>query len=149
MFRSGLHAPALLLVMAALSSAERVINWGIIGTGAVAHDFATVLNACDGCQVKAVGSRTAESAERFGEAHGIPVRYGSYEELVNDAEIDIVYIASPSKVHVEHSELCLNAAAEEGRHPALQKPSIVRLLTQRDSGTPKRQHRGLRAKHGG
>ena len=109
MARSGLHAPALLLVMAALSSAERVINWGIIGTGAVAHDFATVLNACDGCQVKAVGSRTAESAERFGEAHGIPVRYGSYEELANDAEIDIVYIASPSKVHVEHSELCLNA----------------------------------------
>ena len=92
-----------------MTMAERDIVWGILGTGSVAHDFTTVLSACEGCSVRAVGSRSMESAAAFADEHGIGERYASYEELAADAAIDIIYIASPSKWHVEHSELCLSA----------------------------------------
>lgn len=100
---------AALLAVAASASSQppREVVWGILGTGAVAHDFTTVLQSCAGCRVKAVGSRSAAGAERFGEAHGIETRYGTYEALAADPEIDVVYVASPSASHVEHSELCL------------------------------------------
>ena len=93
----------------AASMAERDIVWGVLGTGAVANDFTTVLNACEGCQVRAVGSRSAEGAAAFASKHSIPVEYATYEELAADEEIDIIYIASPSRCHVDHSELCLRA----------------------------------------
>lgn len=104
---------ALVLMASSLSTAhaadQRNIVWGVIGTGSVAHDFAKCLHAASGCTLKAVGSRTIESANSFADEESIDVRYGSYEELVADDEIDIVYIASPTKHHVDHSELCLRA----------------------------------------
>jgi len=97
------------IALASFTSAFADVTWGILGTGAVAHDFATVLQATPGCRVHAVGSRSQSSADRFGEAHGIDICYGSYEALVADPKIDVVYVASPSAHHVEHSELCLRA----------------------------------------
>ena len=108
---------ATLMQSTATSDPPRPVVWGIMGTGAVAQDFTQVLKSCDGCTMRAVGSRTEASAEAFGEKHGIETRYASYEELASDDEIDIIYIATPSKCHVEHSELCLRA----GRHVLCEK----------------------------
>ena len=94
------------------------LRWGIIGTGEIAVTFTQgVANSRTGTLL-GVGSRTHERAEAFGSAHGIPRRYGSYEELLADPEIDAVYVATPHPVHVEWAI----RAAEAGKHLLVEKP---------------------------
>ena len=86
------------------------IRWGILGTGKIAHKFAhDVKVAAPGAELKAVGSRSRENAEAFGEEFGILNRHGSYEQLAADPEIDAVYVATPHPWHKEATMLCLNA----------------------------------------
>lgn len=86
------------------------IRWGILGTGKIARKFAhDVKVAAPGAELKAVGSRSRENAEAFGDEFGIPNRHGSYEQLTADPEIDVVYIATPHPWHKEMTMLCLNA----------------------------------------
>ena len=85
------------------------IRWGILGTGDVCRQFAHDLQFVEGAQAYAVGSRRTETAERFGLKHGIPVRHGSYESLVADPAVDVVYVGSPHSRHLEHTLLCLEA----------------------------------------
>ena len=58
-------------------------------------------------RILAVGSRNLSRAEEFASRFGIERSYGSYEDLVNDPDVDIVYIASPHIFHAEHTKLCL------------------------------------------
>jgi predicted dehydrogenase len=85
------------------------IRWGILGTGNIAHKFATGLVATPGAQLVAVGSRTAASADKFGQEFNVPHRHASYEALVDDAEVDVVYISTPHPFHKDNSLLCLEA----------------------------------------
>jgi predicted dehydrogenase len=94
------------------------IRWGIIGTGGIAEGFATDLQLLDGAELVAVGSRTQQSADAFGEKFNIPHRHASYAALANDAKVDVVYIATPHPVHCENTLLCLNA----GKHVLCEKP---------------------------
>ena len=71
------------------------IRWGIMGTGWIAEQFATDLAYVENAQFVAVGSRTASSAGEFASKYDIPQAYGSYEELVRDPDVDVVYIATP------------------------------------------------------
>jgi predicted dehydrogenase len=82
-----------------------VIRWGIIGTGGIAHAFAADLELTDSGTVAAVGSRTLASAEAFG--FGRP--HGSYEALVADPEVDVVYVATPHPMHHANARLALEA----------------------------------------
>ena len=84
-------------------------RWGILGTGSIAHKFAEGLKAVDDAELLAVGSRAAETANRFAEAFDIPHRHDSYEKLANDADVDVIYIATPHTFHAEGSILCLEA----------------------------------------
>ena len=68
----------------------RAVRWGVMGTGTIAHDFVKVLQALPNCEVAAVGSRSDEGAARFGDAHNIAGRHGSYEALARDDSLDIV-----------------------------------------------------------
>ena len=70
----------------------RAVRWGVMGTGTIAHDFVKVLQALPNCEVAAVGSRSDEGAARFGDAHNISGRHGSYESLARDDSLDIVYV---------------------------------------------------------
>eukprot|EP00629_Pelagomonadales_sp_RCC1024_P017896 CAMPEP_0119291440 /NCGR_PEP_ID=MMETSP1329-20130426/42463_1 /TAXON_ID=114041 /ORGANISM="Genus nov. species nov., Strain RCC1024" /LENGTH=329 /DNA_ID=CAMNT_0007292269 /DNA_START=78 /DNA_END=1064 /DNA_ORIENTATION=+ len=102
----------------------RNIRWGIMGTGTIAHDFVKVLQSLPGCEVAAVGSRSAEGADRFGGQFDIPGRHDSYEALARDESLDVVYVATPSMRHVDDSLLCLGA----GRHVVCEKamaPSVT------------------------
>lgn len=82
-------------------------NWGILGCGHIAHKFAEDLLATQGATLYAVGSRSLEKAERFKQQHQAHKAYASYEELVKDSEVDIVYIATPHTHHKEVTLLCL------------------------------------------
>ena len=82
---------------------------GIIGAGNIAGKVADTLNKVDGICPYAIASRDINKANEFGDKHNIEKRYGSYEELVNDADVELVYIATPHSFHAEQAKLALNA----------------------------------------
>ncbi|UCE99280.1 MAG: Gfo/Idh/MocA family oxidoreductase [Planctomycetota bacterium] len=88
---------------------EQKIRWGIIGTGFIAKKFAEALQVLPEADLIAVGSRAADTAKSFAEAFNIPHQHSSYNELVNDADVDVVYIATPHPYHMENTILCLKA----------------------------------------
>ncbi len=93
-------------------------RWAILGPGRIARTFASDLALVPGAELVAVGSRSAERARGFAEEFGVAASYGSYEELVGDPDVDVVYIASPHALHLEHARL----AFEAGKHVLCEKP---------------------------
>lgn len=79
----------------------REINWGILGPGDIANSFAKAINEVNG-KLYAVGSRSLEKAESFKEKHNAEKAYGSYEEMLKDENIHVVYIATPHSNHYEY-----------------------------------------------
>jgi|TARA_B110000238_G_scaffold198886_1_gene244642 predicted dehydrogenase len=94
------------------------VKWGIIGCGNIANTFAKDLALIESAELTAVASRTFDKATLFGRNHRTKKFYGSYEQLLKDDEIDIVYIATP---HVSHAELSIKAM-ENGKHVLCEKP---------------------------
>jgi predicted dehydrogenase len=94
------------------------IRWGILATGLIAGRFATDLKLLPDAELAAVGSRTQESADRFGDEFGVPRRHGSYQALVEDPDIDVIYVATP---HPGHYATTL-AAIEAGKSVLVEKP---------------------------
>ena len=86
---------------------DGVLRWGIIGSGSIAAAFAADLDLTDTGRITAVGSRRQETAERFGDRFSIPRRHGSYLALVEDADVDAVYVATPHPMHLDHASLAL------------------------------------------
>lgn len=86
---------------------QKKIKWGIIGPGRIANNFVKGLQKIEDAEIYAVASRTKEKAFEFGDKYNIAKRYGSYEELVNDKEVDAVYIATPHQAHKDCAILCL------------------------------------------
>lgn len=82
------------------------LKWGILGTGYIASMFADQVPNYSTGNIVAVGSRSKERAERFAKRYGISQAYGSYEELVNDSDVEAVYVAT---LHPHHHELALMA----------------------------------------
>lgn len=97
------------------------IRWGILGTGRIAGLFAQGLAAVPDAALVAVGSRTQEAAEAFGERVGAPRRHGSYEALANDPGVDVIYVATPHPLHCENTLLCLRA----GKAVLCEKPFAI------------------------
>lgn len=93
------------------------VRWGILATGTIAHAFARDLTL-HGHRVTAVGSRSADAARRFAATHGIPTAHGSYEDLVADPRVDVVYIATPHHLHLANAQAALLA----GKHVLVEKP---------------------------
>lgn len=86
----------------------KTYKWGILGPGKIAHKFAKGLAEVPGAELYAVASRSLSKAEEFAKEFNAAKFYGSYEDLANDAEVDIIYIATPHVFHYEHTLLCLN-----------------------------------------
>ena len=97
------------------------IRWGIIGTGAIARQFAKGLEFLDDAELAAVGSRTQKSADAFGERFKIANRHDSYEGLAADPTVDVVYVATPNSLHLQNTLLCLNS----GKHVLCEKPFTI------------------------
>jgi predicted dehydrogenase len=109
-------APAAGRYVGAVTS-DTPVRWGILATGKIAHTFARDLRRTPGAELVAVGSRRLASAEAFAAEHG-GRPYGSYEELVADPEVDVVYIATPHALHLENARLVFEA----GKHVLCEKP---------------------------
>lgn len=88
---------------------KETIRWGILATGSIAKQFAEGLAIVPGAELLAVGSRTREKADRFGDTYAVPRRYGSYEELAADPDLDVIYVATPHSFHHRDTLLCLSA----------------------------------------
>jgi dihydrodiol dehydrogenase / D-xylose 1-dehydrogenase (NADP) len=97
------------------------INWGILATGSIAAAMAKGLATLPEANLAAVGSRTLEAADRFGQRFGIPKRYGSYEELARDPEIDVVYVSTPHNLHYENCLMLI----KEGKAVLCEKPFTI------------------------
>jgi predicted dehydrogenase len=93
------------------------LKWGILATGGIAHAFTKDLRTA-GLDVAAVGSRRAEAADAFAAEFSIPRAHGSYESLVDDPDVDIVYVSTPHPMHAENAILAL----EHGKHVLIEKP---------------------------
>ena len=89
--------------------ADRPVRWGILATGKIATAFAENLALLPECEIAAVGARRLESAEAFAATHGAARAYGDYRALVEDPDVDVVYVATPHALHREHVELALGA----------------------------------------
>jgi predicted dehydrogenase len=85
-----------------------VKNIGILGLGNIARKMASTVNLMDDVNLYAVASRSIDKAELFKEEHFAEVAYGSYLELVQDENIDLVYIAVPHSHHAKLIELAIN-----------------------------------------
>lgn len=100
-----------------------MIRWGILGAGWIADKFASDFELVKGGVITAVAARSKQRAEAFAQKYHIEKSYGSYQELVNDKDIDIIYIATTHNFHLEHTLLCL----QNNKHVLCEKPATVNL----------------------
>jgi predicted dehydrogenase len=82
---------------------------GILGAGKIAHTVADTLMKMEDFEIYAVASRDLDRANAFGDQYNVTKRYDSYEDLANDPEVELIYIATPHSHHAEHAKLCINA----------------------------------------
>ena len=94
------------------------LRWGVLGTGWIADRFVASLAQHTRQVVTAVGSRSRGSAERAAAAWGVGRAHGSYEALVADPDVDVVYVATPHNHHLPHALLAIAA----GKHVLVEKP---------------------------
>ncbi len=94
------------------------LRFGILGTGNIAHQFAQGVSASSRCLIQAVGSRSHQSARVFAQQHDVPGPHGSYDALLNDPEVDAVYISLPNSMHHEWTIKALQG----GKHVLCEKP---------------------------
>jgi predicted dehydrogenase len=106
-----------------MSRAERQIRWGVLSTARIAAKVCRAMHRAEGAEAAAVASRDAERARRWAAEQGVGRSYGSYQELLADAEIDAVYIALPPSMHAEWTR----RAAEAGKHVLCEKPLAADL----------------------
>ncbi len=95
-------------------------NWGILGTGQIAHEMAQALKTVNG-EIYAVCGTSLEKAEKFRESYGVQKAYGSADELLADENTDIIYIATPHNSHYEWIVRSLKA----GKHVFCEKSITV------------------------
>jgi predicted dehydrogenase len=88
---------------------KKIIRWGILGPGRIAHKFAQSVKCSEAAEIAAVGSRSIERALEFAKEYGISRAYGSYADLAADPDIDIIYVATSHPAHFECALLCLKA----------------------------------------
>ena len=97
------------------------LRWGVMGTGWIAERFVASLQRHSSQQVVAVGSRNHDSAAAFADQFTIPRSHASYQDLVADPDIDVIYVATPHNAHLEGAMLALEA----GKHTVVEKPLAI------------------------
>src|SRR6516164_5843417 len=95
-----------------------VLRWGILGSGWIAERFIESVRAHTRQDIAAVGSRSKDRAEEFASRMSLKRAYGDYNELVDAADLDVIYVATPHNLHLEGVVLALNA----GKHVFVEKP---------------------------
>jgi predicted dehydrogenase len=112
------------------------VRWGILGTGGIATTFVTDLRLTDSGVAVAVGSRSQGSADRFADEFGIANRHASYELLVADPDVEVIYVATPHPMHHDDAILALRA----GKHVLVEKPFTMNAAEAREIVRVAREH---------
>ena len=102
----------------------RKIKFGILAPGNIANSMAKAVQDLEEIECHAVASRSYERAKDFADKWGFEKAYGSYEELVKDPEVELIYVASPHSHHYPHAKLCL----EHNKHVLLEKAFTVNAV---------------------
>jgi len=97
------------------------MNIAIIGAGHIAEKMAATLNGIEGATPYAIAARDLERAEAFAKKFNFEKAYGSYEDMLEDPEVELVYVATPHNFHAEHAKLCLN----NGKPVLVEKPFTI------------------------
>ncbi len=98
-------------------------RWGILATGGIARAFADDLALLPDAELAAVGSRSPQAAREFADRYQIPRAHGSWRELAEDPDLDVIYVATPHVAHHEAARLCLSA----GRAVLCEKPFTMNV----------------------
>jgi xylose dehydrogenase (NAD/NADP) len=102
---------------------KRRLNWGLISTARINRALIKPLNASVRNELKAVASRSQERAEQYAAEWDIPLAFGSYQEMLDDPGIDVVYNSLPNSLHTEWTVKALKA----GKHVLCEKPLATSL----------------------
>lgn len=97
------------------------VRWGIIGTGMIAGLFRDALERSDKAMLHAVASRDIERAREFNTDSQEVSSYGSYQELINDPDVEAIYIATPQSRHLSDAL----SAIQGGKHVIVEKPLVL------------------------
>ncbi len=96
-------------------------RWGILGTGMIAKMLADAISQAENAELVAVGSRSLDRARAFADDKGVAAAHGSYDELLADANVDIVCVSLPNSLHCEWTI----KAAGAGKHILCEKPLAI------------------------
>ncbi len=99
-------------------------RWGIIGAGNIAASFVKGLNVLSNARLYAVASRDGAKASSFADEYGFECSYGSYQNMLDDPKVDVVYVATPNHLHYEHTMMALRS----GKAVLCEKPFAVNCL---------------------
>ena len=116
---------------------DRKIRWGILATGNIARSFVAGLQLAADAEFSAVGSRSLDGAEKFAREFGFQRSHGSYEDLANDPDVDVVYVATPHPMHRENTLMCLAA----GKAVLCEKPFAINAREAEEVIRFAREHR--------
>src|SRR5450432_3006357 len=99
------------------------VQWGVLSTARINAKFLAGVVQSDECDVLAVASRDPERAAGYARENGIERAYGNYEQLLDDPDVEAVYISLPNSLHVDWSQRALRA----GKHVLCEKPLSRRV----------------------
>jgi len=102
---------------------HKTVKWGILGTSFISNVMANAIQESQTSELIAIGSRTAATAKTFADKFSIPKSYTNYQSLLEDSEIDAVYIGLPNHLHGEWMIRC----AEAGKHILSEKPFVTSI----------------------
>lgn len=115
---------------------EQGLRFGILGTARIAEKVAAAIQAADGASLDVIASRDADRAREWAHGHQVPRSVGDYRRVIDDPEIDAVYIPLPNSMH--HAWTL--AAAEAGKHVLCEKPLGINAQQAREMAAACREH---------
>ncbi len=104
-------------------SEKTTIKWGILGTSYISEVMANAIQTSETSQLVAIGSRSLATAKNFSNKFSIPRVYDDYKKLLNDNDIDAIYIGLPNHLHKEWIIRC----AEAGKNILCEKPFVISI----------------------
>ena len=118
-----------------LDNADKPFRWGILGIGNIASSFAKGIQAAPGAQLVAAASTSEERARAFQKEFHVPRAYASYAELIQDPQVDAIYIATRHPQHYQNALDCLRA----GKPILVEKPFTLNAVQARHIAEEARQ----------
>lgn len=119
-----------------MTDEQRLIHWGVLGTARIAEKVGAAIRAADAAELTLIASRSAERAAAWANEHQAVRSVGSYEALLDDPEIDAVYIPLPPSMHREWTV----RAAEAGKHVLCEKPLAATTADAEEMAAACREH---------